>query len=252
MRKIITLFLALSTFAHAQEPIDEYYTSKEMAASRMMLKKMHGATNHLFLMADKLEYRAVGDGALAWEAKGWYGGDHERLFFTSEAEFGFTEDEFHEGNIEAGYSRAISPFFNFQAGVRQDFAAGPKRTYGTIGIMGLAPYWFEIDADIEISNKGDIAANFEVEYELLLTQRLILQPVAEISIQFQDVPELEIGSGLSELETGLRLRYEIRREFAPYIGVHWHKSFGRTADYHRMVGENTSEVSVVAGVRLWY
>ncbi len=252
MRKIVLTFLALTTFAHAQEPIDEYYTPEEMMASRMMLKKMHGATNHLFLMAGKLEYRGVEGGALAWEAKGWYGGDHEKLYFKSEAEFGFAEDEFHEGDIEAGYSRAIAPFFDFQAGIKQDFSAGPKRTYGTIGVMGLAPYWFEIDGNLEVSNKGDIAANFEVEYELLLTQRMILQPIVELNFQFQDVPELELGSGLSKLEAGLRLRYEIKREFAPYIGVHWHQSFGRTADYHRTHGESTSDVSVVAGVRLWY
>ncbi len=252
MKKLITLFLALTTFAHAQEPIDEYYTPEEMAASRMMLIKMHGATNHLFLMADKFEYRDVPGGALAWEAKGWYGGDHEKLYIKSEAEFGFAEDEFHEGDFEAGYSRAISPFFDFQAGIKQDFSEGPKRTYGTIGVMGLAPYWFEIDGNLEVSNKGDIAANFEVEYELLLTQRMILQPIVELNFQFQDVPELELGSGLSKLEAGLRLRYEIEREFAPYIGVHWHQSFGRTADYHRAEGEGTGDVSVVAGVRLWY
>lgn len=252
MKKIITLFLALTTFAYAQEPIDEHYTPEEMAASRMMLKKMHGATNHLFLIADKFEYRNVDGGVLAWEAKGLYGGDHEKLYFKSEAEFGFSEDEFHEGDIEAGYSRAIVPFFDFQAGIMHDFSAGPKRTYGTIGVMGLAPYWFEIDGNLEVSDKGDVAANFEVEYELLLTQRMILQPIVELNFQFQDVPELGIGSGFSELEAGLRLRYEIKREFAPYVGVHWHQSFGGTADYQRAEGEGTSEVSIVAGVRFWY
>tara|TARA_R110002073_G_scaffold170651_2_gene327593 strand:- start:26 stop:769 length:744 start_codon:yes stop_codon:yes gene_type:complete len=245
-------FLALTTFANAQEPVDEYYSPEEMAASRMMLKKITGGQNHLFLMADKLEYRSAEDGSLAWEAKGWFGGDHEKIYFKSQAEFGFAEDEFHEGDVEVLYSRAIAPFFDAQAGIKQDFSAGPKRTYATIGIMGLAPYWFEIDGSLQMSDKGNIAANFEVEYELLLTQRLILQPIVEITLQLQDVPELGIGSGLSDLETGLRLRYEVKREFAPYVGISWHQSLGQTADFHRMEGHDTSEFSFVAGVRLWY
>ncbi len=254
MKKILIASLALITAAQAQEnePLDEFYTPEEMARSRAMLKKITGAQNFLFLMADRFEYRTADDGALAWELQGYYGGDHEKIWFESEAEFDFGEDSSEEGDVSVRYSRAISTFFDFQAGIKQDFNTGPKRTYATVGIMGLAPYWFEIDSHFEVSNKGDIALNFEVEYELLLTQRLILQPVAEISIQLQDVPELEIGSGLSDLEAGLRLRYEFRREIAPYIGINWHKTFGRTADFHRFEGESTSATSFVAGIRMWY
>lgn len=255
MKKVLIAFLTVSSMAHAQEtenPLDEFYSPEEMAMSRAMIKKMHGAQNFLFLMADRFEYQSADDGALAWELQGYYGGDHEKIWFESEAEFDFGSNEFHEGDVSARYSRAISPFFDFQAGITQDFQAGPKRTYGTIGIMGLAPYWFEIDGHLEVSNKGDIALNFEVEYELMLMQRLILQPVAEVSFQLQNVPEMELGSGLSELEAGLRLRYEVKREFAPYVGLSWHKTFGNTADFHRAEGESTSALTFVAGVRMWY
>ena len=255
MKKILFAFFLMSSVAHAQEtehPLDEFYSPEEMAMSRAMVKNMHGGTNFLFLMADRLEYQTADDGALAWELQGYYGGDHERVWFESEAELDFGTDEFHEGDVSVKYGRAISPFFDFQAGIKQDFHAGPKRTYATVGVMGLAPYWFEVDSHIEVSNKGDIALNFEVEYELLLTQRLILQPVAEVSFQLQDVPEMELGSGLSELEAGLRLRYEVKREIAPYVGVNWHKTYGRTADIHRLEGESTSALTFVAGVRMWY
>ena len=227
MRKILLTLAIVPSFTMAQEPLDQYYSQKEMAASRAMLKNITGAQNHMFLMVDKFEYRSANDGAIAWEAQGWYGGDKEKFWFKSEAEYSLEENNFEEGNVELLYSRAIAPFFDIQAGIEQDFNAGPSRTYGKIGIMGLAPYWFEIDGSLQVSNKGEIAASFEVEYEFLLTQRLILQPLAELTFNFQDVEELGIGSGISDIETGLRLRYEIRREFAPYIGVTWHKKVGK-------------------------
>jgi copper resistance protein B len=121
-----------------------------------------------------------------------------------------------------------------------------------IGIQGLAPYWFEVETSLNISNKGDLTMNFEVEYEILLTQELILQPHAELVFSFQDVPEIDLGSGFSHFETGLRLRYEIKREFAPYIGVSWHKAFGNTANYARIGGHNPSSVSALIGIRAWY
>ncbi|MCC3859838.1 copper resistance protein B [Pseudemcibacter aquimaris] len=252
MKKIMFTFAVMTSSAFAQEPLDQYYSPEEMAASRAMLKHITGAMNQTFVMADKFEYRPANGGALAWEAKGWHGGDKEKLWINSEAEYSFEEDGFEEGNVEILYSRAVSPFFDVQAGIKQDFNMGPGRTYGQIGFMGLAPYWFELGGALNISNKGEVSANFEVEYELLLTQRLILQPAAEISINFEDIEEMGIGSGLSDLEAGLRLRYEIFREIAPYIGVSWHKKFGQTAEFAEHHGHSSSEASFVAGVRMWY
>ena len=253
MKKIlITLMLLTSFSANAQEPLDLYYTAEEMAKSRAMLKKMTGGQNHLFVLADRFEYQTADDGALAWEVQGWYGGDQNKIWFKSEAEYEFEEKKFEEGNVELLYSRAIAPYFDFQAGVKQDFNAGPRRTYATVGILGLAPYWFEVDGSLQVSNKGDISANFEVEYELLLSQRIILQPLVELIFNFQDVPELGIGAGLSNFEVGLRLRYEIKREFAPYIGVSWGKSLGDNANFAREHDHNASKTTFVAGIRAWY
>ena len=120
------------------------------------------------------------------------------------------------------------------------------------GVQGLAPYWFEVDAAAFVSDDGDVSARLEAEYELFLTQKLILQPRAELDFAVQDVPELGIGSGLSTAEAGLRLRYEFRREFAPYIGVSWRRAFGETADFTRADGEDVESISFVAGLRLWF
>jgi copper resistance protein B len=136
--------------------------------------------------------------------------------------------------------------------VRHDFKPDPSRTYGVLGIQGLAPYWFEVDAAGFVSNEGDVSARLEAEYDFLFTQKLILQPRTELNFAVQDVKELGIGSGLSTAELGLRLRYEIVREFAPYVGVSWTRLVGKTEDFARDEGEDVSSVSFVAGVPLWF
>ncbi|RME61879.1 MAG: copper resistance protein B, partial [Alphaproteobacteria bacterium] len=141
---------------------------------------------------------------------------------------------------------------DLQAGVRHDFEPDPSRTFGVIGIQGLAPYWFEIDAAAFISGDGDVSARIEAEYELLLTQRLILQPRVELNFAVQEVEELGIGSGLSIAEAGLRLRYEIDRQFAPYVGFSWNRKIGDTADFARADGEDVGALSFVAGLRMWF
>jgi len=154
--------------------------------------------------------------------------------------------------VQALYSRAIDPWWNVFAGVRQDFRPQPQRTYTTIGVEGLAPYWFELEAQVFLSDKGDVHLRLEGSYDQRITQRLILQPAAEVNISTHDVPELGIGSGLSGIELGLRLRYEFARLFAPYVGVNWERKLGGSARYARAAGERASAISLVVGVRFWF
>ncbi|MEJ2761309.1 MAG: copper resistance protein B [Gammaproteobacteria bacterium] len=189
-----------------------------------------------FLLIDRLEAGFGGaDNINAWDAQGWIGGDYNKFWFKTEGE-GVQGKSPEDAEIQALYSRTISPFWDFQAGARYDIRPNPERAHAVIGVQGLAPQWFEVDAAAFLSNKGDATFRLEVEYELLLTQRLILQPRAEINAAAQAIPELGLGSGINHSELGLRLRYEIRREFSPYIGVSWKKAWGDTANMARAAG----------------
>ncbi|WP_311267571.1 copper resistance protein B [Sphingobium sp. WCS2017Hpa-17] len=234
---------------HAAEA---FYDPAVMARARAAMFKESGGMTFSQLMIDRLEYRAQkgGDG-YHWEGEGWIGGDIHRLAIKSEGE-GDVGGALESAELQALYSRAIDPWWNIVGGVRQDFRPQPQRTYATVGIEGLAPYWFEVEAQAFLSNKGDVHVRAEGSYDQRITQRLVLQPAAEVNIAAQDVPELGIGSGLSNIELGLRLRYEFAREFAPYIGVNWERSFGDTARYARAAGERASATSLVMGIRFWF
>lgn len=255
MRALLSCALAFATPA-AAEPgaqADAYFDREAMAAARAALKKEHGGTPGWFLIAERLEYQSNdGAPALYFEGQGWWGTDRNKLWVKSEVNRDFDAGRFEEAEIQALWSRPFSRFFDFQAGVRHDFAGGADRTFGVIGVQGLAPYWFEIDAAVFVSGEGDVSARIEAEYDLLLTQRLILQPRTELNFAVQDVEDVGVGSGLSTAEIGLRLRYEISRQFAPYVGVNWERGVGETADLARADGENVGAVSAVAGVRLWF
>jgi copper resistance protein B len=166
------------------------------------------------------------------------------------------EGKFRDGvetaELQALYSRAIDPYFNLQVGVRQDLGKGPRRTYATIGFEGLAPYMFEVEGALFLSNKGDLLGRLGGYYDQRITQRLILQPRIELNLAARDVPENRIGAGLSNAELGLRLRYEITRQFAPYVGVSWDRKVGATARFARAAGEDATNSGVVAGVRIWF
>ncbi|WP_375203339.1 copper resistance protein B [Hyphococcus sp.] len=232
---------------------DAYNDPQEMAEARKAVLKEHGAGTTYYVLADRFEVQTgEGDPTLMLEGAAWWGGDRNKLWLKTETEYSFEENEFEEAEVQALWSRAVSRYFDFQAGVRHDFSPDPSRTYAVLGVQGLAPYWFEVDAALFVSDKGDVSARLEAEYELMLTQRLILQPSAEADISFQTVDALNIGEGLSTIELGARLRYEIKREFAPYIGVHWTRDLGDTADFSRSNGEDPSVVSLVAGVRFWF
>ena len=180
----------------------------------------------------------------------WVGQDLKKLWFKAEVEN--ADSKIEEAEIQALYSQAVAPFWDFQIGLRQDYQPDSNRTWGVIGLQGLAPYFFEIDSALFIGESGRTALRLGVEYELLFTQRLILTPEIEVNFYGQNDSEFGIGSGLSDVEAGLRLRYEIRREFAPYIGVNWSKSFGNTAGFSRNEGKDIEDLQWVIGVHAWF
>ncbi len=205
-----------------------------------------------FFQVDRSEIQlGRGDNLYLWDTQGWYGNDANKLWVKAEGEGAFG-GSFDVAEFQGLWSHMITPFFDFQAGVRQDVGPGPSPTYAVVGLQGLAPYWFELDSALFLSDDGDLTARIEAEYELLFTQRLIGQPRLEANFAAQDVQSQGIGSGLSTIEAGFRLRYEIRRQFAPYIGVAWQSAVGNTADFRRLSGEQVAGTRFVAGVRLWF
>lgn len=231
---------------------ERFYSREAMDAARAQLALEHGGGRAWKVMLSTAELRPQdGDDAYAWEGEFWYGGDINRLVVKSQGE-GEIGGDLHGAEAQLLYSRAIGPYFDMQAGVRHDFEPGPSRSYATVGFEGLAPYWFEVEGAAFLSEKGDLSARLEAAYDLRLTQKLILEPRAEIDLAAQDVRELGVGSGLSSAEFGLRLRYEFRREFGPYVGVSHERKFGRTADFARAAGDDVEATSLVVGVRAWF
>jgi copper resistance protein B len=234
--------------AHAA---DQFVGAEIMAASRADVVRKVSGMDLFWFQGDRLEYRVrEGDDGYLWDVQGFYGGDIDKFWFKSEGEGSFG-DELESAELQALWSHAIDPFFDLQAGVRQDLA-GPSRTHAVVGIQGLAPYLFEIDAAAFLSNEGELTARIEAELDQRITQRLILQPRAEIALSAQDIPELGIGSGIDRIELGLRLRYEFAREFDPYIGVEQEWLIGGSADYARASGEDPSVTNYAIGVRFWF
>jgi copper resistance protein B len=186
----------------------------------------------------------------AWDVQGWYGNDGNKLWLRSEGER--SRGRIDHGEVELLWSHAVAPFWDTQLGVRQDLGRGPQRRWVAFGIQGMAPYWFELEATAYAGPSGRTAARLRVEYELLFTQRLILQPEFELNLHGRNDVATRTGRGLSDTQFGLRLRYEIRREFAPYIGVVWTQHYGATADYARQDGEPATDRQLVAGVRFWF
>jgi copper resistance protein B len=230
---------------------DQYYDPAEMKKARETVLKSHGAMNHWMISADRLEVQVSDEDALLWDVEGWYGGDLNKLWIKSEGEVSLNGDDVEEAEVQALWSRAISPFWDIQAGVRYDLE--PKgRTHAVLGVQGLAPYWFEVDAAGFLSHEGDLTARVEVEYEILLSQTVILQPRVEVELSAQDIPGFGIGSGFSEFDAGLRLRNEVKREFAPYIGIEWQKALGGTADFIIAEGGDPDKIVIVAGVKTWF
>ncbi len=200
---------------------------------------------------DQFESRQTdGDDPWVWNVQGWVGYDLNKVWFKTEGERVGGETE--EAEVQLLYGRAVAPFWDLQAGWRRDLRPEPSRDWLVLGIQGLAPYWFEVDAAVFLGKDGRTAARLDAEYEILFTQRLVLTPEVELNFYGKDDPAAGIGSGLSKMDLGLRLRYEIRREFAPYVGVNWTRTFGTTADLVRASGGESTDVQWVVGLRAWF
>ena len=209
------------------------------------------------LLVDNAEYqRAGGPTALRWDVLGWRGGDVHRFWFKSEGRRTGSSREGTEFELQALYGRLVAPFFDLQAGVRVDqrlrSGSSPARVYAVLGLQGLAPYQFDIEPTLFLSQKGQISGRLTVTYDFTLSQRLILQPRLETNLAVQRDERIGIGAGLNDAEAGLRLRYEVRRELAPYIGLTWKESFGATHRLTTAAGGDPAHFVVVAGARVWF
>jgi copper resistance protein B len=203
------------------------------------------------VLLDEFEWQnASPDDALAWNVSGWLGRDTGRLLFRSEGDL--SDGDVEELRAELLWSKPIAAWWDLVGGLRQDAGPGPGRSYGLIGLQGLAPYRVHVEADLYAGERGQVGARFESAYKLLLTNRLILVPRAELQAFGKDDAATRTGSGLSQLELGLRLRYEIRRELAPYVGVEWTGHYGDTADFAREDREAVRDARFVAGIRVWF
>jgi copper resistance protein B len=255
MRRLLigALLCFMPSLVSAQGGDAEPYDPQAMRAAREAVKQGMGGQTQWLVNGERVEYRSNdGNDALLWDLEGWVGGDINKFWIKTEGEYIFPSDKTEEASVESLYVRAIAPLLDFQTGIRQDFGDGPDRTHFVLGLMGVAPMFIEFDANAYLSDKGDLTFGVEAEYDLPLTQRLILQPRVELAFSAQDIEELGIGSGLSSIEGGLRLRYEWLREFAPYIGVSWTRAVGDTADFARADGEEVKTTSFVAGIRFWF
>jgi copper resistance protein B len=205
------------------------------------------------VLFDQLEGRlgGAGGGDFRWDGQGWIGTDTDKLWIKSEG-FVRSSGTMDDGRHEFLYDRAISTYWDLQAGLRADIDSRPSREWAAFGVQGLAPLFFDLEATAYVSDQGHFAARVQGSYDLLITNRLILQPEAELNLYSKSDPGRLVGAGFSDLDAGLRLRYEFDRKFAPYIGVAFENKFGQTADFARKAGESTSGVRFLVGLRTWF
>ena len=209
-----------------------------------------------YVAFDELEFQATGDeDALEYDGEAWIGGDFNRIWFKAAGEQSTTGSD-GEVELQGLFSRGITPFWNLQTGLRLDhrYGEGPgaTRAHAVLGLEGLAPYWFEVEAFVYLSDDGDGSARLEASYETLLTQRLIVESEFETNVAFQDAPEFGLASGFNDVELGARMRYEFVREFAPYVGYSWSRLVGGTADLVREGGGEVGGGALVFGLHVWY
>jgi copper resistance protein B len=246
----VATLLSLSLTAHAQMSQDGSHHS--MSGAGLPPPVMDDDV-FKHVIVDQLEGRTNGsDNELRWDSEGWIGTDENKLWLKSE---GFVDNtQVSDGDQEALYDRPIPRmcYIDGQVGVRADLDSGPARTWAALGIEGMAPYFFQFVPTLYIRDAGNIAGRLSGSYDLLVTQRLIVQPEAELNFYNKDDPARRIGSGFSDLDAGVRLRYEVSRKFAPYVGFAYNGKYGSTASYARQAGETTSDPRFVFGLRLWY
>jgi len=235
--------------ADARDP--DYSDGQGMSRMPGMGESMDDAARFGKLLLDQFEvtHDAHADG-VAVDAQAWYGGDVDKVWFKLDGER--TDGHLRDTRAEALWAHATSPFWDLQFGVRHDLGDGPARSWLAFGTQGLAPYWFDVEATLYVGQSGRTAARVEAEYDLFLTQRWVLTPDVEINAYGKSDPARRLGSGLSNAEFGVRLRYEITRHFAPYVGFDWNRRIGDTADLARGAGEPAFDHAVVIGVRAWF
>ena len=208
-----------------------------------------------YLLSEVLEYAPDdAERPVQYDLVGWAGGAVHRVWLKADGEHG-TRGGSRSGSAELQvlYGRLVTPFWDAQLGLRVDayYREGRARTFVALGVQGLAPGWFELEPTLFVSQGGDVSASLTASYDVLFTQRLVVQPRLETRAALQEVPEFGVGTGFNDLELGLRARYELRRELAPYVGVLWSRRFSETADLARASGAPVREVSWVAGLRVW-
>ena len=231
---------------------ERYYDPKAMQASYEELQKEHGGDLVSKIMVNLAQYQARSSGGgYRWDGEARYGGDLNRFVAKSEGDGGKT-DGLDTAEIQALYSRAVGPYTDLQVGLRQDFGTTSSRTYAALSAETLLPYWFEVQASAFVSTKGELLARLEGTYDLFIAQRIVLQPRVELNFAAQNSPQIALGSGLSNAELGLRVRYDLSRTFSPYVGVSYDAKNGTTADIARARGRDTSATSLVIGLRTFF
>lgn len=257
MRRAVFASMLLSfaggAFAQSEHvPPDPPQSHVHAMPYREMVEMMGMDDRAMFgkVMLDRLEWRDADESTYEWEAAAWYGGDFNKVWFETEGEH--VGGSVADARVELLWDRILTRWWSTRLGARQDSGVGPTRHWLAFGVAGLAPGFIEMEAMAYLNDSGRAALRLAADYDLLITQRLVLQPEGELNFHFSDDPERLIGSGFSDLELGLRLRYEFRRELAPYLGVSWTKRFGDSADLASAAGHETSELMLLAGVRLWF
>lgn len=253
-RRLVSLWLLGATALSA--PAFAEYPPASLAPAEVVTTNMPGmdmADDRRFgkVLLNQFEAtRGAGSNGQVWDAYAWYGSDLNKFALRTEGDHG--EGRAATGDVEALWSRAVSAFWDTEVGLRSDFGNGPVRNWAAFGVQGIAPYWVDIEATGYVGSGGRAAARLKTEYELLITQRLVLQPEIETNLYTRSDPARRLGSGIADASAGVRLRYEIRREFAPYVGVVWQRAYGRTADFRRADDLSVLDRQVVAGVRIWF
>jgi len=241
---VALLALALTPAAQAEEQVPLVEAHDMMEWERTA-----------FVISEVLEYLPLGESRpVRYDLEGWVGGAYNRVWVKAEGEQA-TTDSGGAAGLELLYGRLISPFWDLQLGLATDLQYGGqtnRRVAVGMGLQGLAPGWFELEPTVFVSHRGDVSASLTASYDLLLTQRLVAQPRLDTGVAVQEVPEFGVGAGWNDLGLALRIRYEIWREVAPYVGISWERRFGGAARLARAAGEPASELSLVAGLRLWY
>jgi copper resistance protein B len=246
---VISLVLGIASTARAQTAPDAKPT---IVIPTMGDEASMGDSIFAHAILDQFEGRiGAGQNAFRWDGQAWIGGDYDKLWLKSEG-LAIGKGGVEDGRNELLYDRAVSTYLDLQAGVRTDWDSGTGRTWAAFGVQGLAPLFFDYEATGYLSDSGHAALRLAASYDLLITQRLILQPEAEMNFYSKSDPGRKIGAGLSDIDAGLRLRYEITRKFAPYIGVAYGGKFGQTASIARKDGESAGAVQFVFGIRSWF